>query len=100
VSTPYPLGRDRAGVIVVIDGRLALIERVRTPESAPYWVVPGGGIEPGESPAETAIREAREELATIFGPAVPSCSPTPSRTCAHPAPGDVQVAVLAAATAT
>lgn len=58
----YPLGRDRAGVIVVIGGRLALIERVRTPDSPPYWVVPGGGVEPGESPAETARREAREEL--------------------------------------
>jgi 8-oxo-dGTP diphosphatase len=60
--TPYPSGRDRAGVILVIDGRLALIERVRTPGAPPYWVVPGGGVEPGESPADTAIREAREEL--------------------------------------
>lgn len=62
MSTPYPLGRDRAGAIVVIDGRLALIERVRTPDSPPYWVVPGGGVEPGETPAETALREAHEEL--------------------------------------
>ncbi len=59
---PDPTGRDRAGVIVVIDGRLALIERVRTPDSAPYWVVPGGGVESGESPAATAVREAKEEL--------------------------------------
>ena len=62
MSDAYPLGRDRAGVIVLIDGRLALIERVRTPGSSPYWVVPGGGVEPGESPADTAVREAREEL--------------------------------------
>ena len=62
MTAGYPAGRDRAGVIVVIDGRLALIERVRTPGSAPYWVVPGGGVEPGEAPADTAIREAREEL--------------------------------------
>ena len=60
--TLYPLGRDRAGVIVLIDGRLALIERVRTPGTPPYWVVPGGGVEAGEAPADTAIREAREEL--------------------------------------
>lgn len=37
------------------------------------WVVPGGIIEPGESPADTAIREAWEEtgllveLTSIFG---------------------------------
>lgn len=60
--TGYPPGRDRAGIIVLVDGRLALIERVRTPDSAPYWVVPGGGVEPGEAPAETAVREAWEEL--------------------------------------
>lgn len=35
---------------------------MRSPGSAPYWVVPGGGVEEGESPAETAVREAREEL--------------------------------------
>lgn len=28
------------------------------------WAVLGGAVEPGESPAETAIREAREEIGT------------------------------------
>lgn len=27
-----------------------------------YWKLPGGGKEPGESPKETAIREAEEEV--------------------------------------
>jgi ADP-ribose pyrophosphatase YjhB (NUDIX family) len=53
--------RDRASVIVVRDGRLALIDRVRE-GSAPYSAVPGGGVEAGESPAEAAVREAKEEL--------------------------------------
>ena len=53
--------RDRAGVIVLVDGRLALIDRVR-PGSAPYSVVPGGGVEDGESFEDAAVREAREEL--------------------------------------
>ena len=53
--------RDRAGVIVLVDGRLALIDRVRA-GSAPYSVVPGGGVEDGESFEDAAVREAREEL--------------------------------------
>jgi 8-oxo-dGTP pyrophosphatase MutT (NUDIX family) len=60
--TAYPLGRDRAGVIVIVDGRLALIDRVRPGSPGPYSAVPGGGVEAGETPAEAAVREAREEL--------------------------------------
>jgi 8-oxo-dGTP pyrophosphatase MutT (NUDIX family) len=48
-------------VLVVIDGRLALIDRVRD-GSFPYSVVPGGGVEGDETFAEAAVREAREEL--------------------------------------
>jgi 8-oxo-dGTP diphosphatase len=36
-----------------------LIERFK--EGRHYFVAPGGGIEPGETPAQAAIREAREE---------------------------------------
>jgi 8-oxo-dGTP pyrophosphatase MutT (NUDIX family) len=53
-------GIDRAGVIVIRDGRIALIRRVR--DGSEYWVVPGGGVEPGETIEQAAVREAREEL--------------------------------------
>ena len=53
--------RDRAGVIVIVDGRLALIDRVR-PGSPPYSTVPGGGVDAGESFEDAAVREAKEEL--------------------------------------
>jgi 8-oxo-dGTP diphosphatase len=51
---------DRAGVLVIRDGRLALIQRQRDGET--YYVVPGGSIEPGETREEAARREALEEL--------------------------------------
>ena len=53
--------RDRAGVLVLVDGRLALIDRER-PGVAPYSAIPGGGVEPGESFEDAAVREANEEL--------------------------------------
>ncbi len=50
----------RAGIIIIHDERLALIERHRNGDH--YYLFPGGQIEPGEIPEETAVREAREEL--------------------------------------
>ncbi|MGX1264098.1 8-oxo-dGTP diphosphatase [Rossellomorea marisflavi] len=52
--------RDRAGVLLIEDGRIALIERKRGGRL--YYVIPGGGIDPGETPMKAAIREAHEEL--------------------------------------
>jgi 8-oxo-dGTP pyrophosphatase MutT (NUDIX family) len=51
---------ERAGVIVVRDAQLAVIERIRGGRK--YLVVPGGSIKPDETPAEAALREAQEEL--------------------------------------
>jgi 8-oxo-dGTP pyrophosphatase MutT (NUDIX family) len=52
--------RNRAGIILIQDNKLALIERHRS--GMHYFAFPGGGIDEGESPQEAAIREAEEEL--------------------------------------
>ena len=52
--------RRRARVVVVEDGRVALIKRVR--DGTTYYIFPGGGIEDGETPEQAAVREAYEEL--------------------------------------
>lgn len=50
----------RGAVIIVEDGNVALIRRVR--DGKVYYLFPGGGIEPGETPEDAARREAQEEL--------------------------------------
>ena len=52
--------RVRAAVVILENGRVALIERVR--DRRTYFVFPGGGVEAGESPQQAAVREAYEEL--------------------------------------
>lgn len=52
--------RDRGAVVIIQNNRVALIKRVRT--DSIYYVFPGGGIEPGETPEAAAKREAWEEL--------------------------------------
>ena len=51
--------RVRAGVVLVEDEKLALIERFRNGNH--YYVFPGGGVDEGESIEEAAIREMEEE---------------------------------------
>ena len=52
--------RIRAGIILIEDNKVALIERHRA--GLDYFVFPGGGAEEGETPEQGAIREAMEEL--------------------------------------
>ena len=48
------------GVMVVEEDRLLLVRRAMEPEKG-KWSLPAGYLEYGESPIETAAREAREE---------------------------------------
>lgn len=52
--------RIRAGIVLIQDGKVALIERHRA--GLNYFVFPGGGVDEGESPEQAAVREAMEEL--------------------------------------
>lgn len=52
--------RTRAGIVLIKDNRVALIERFRA--GLHYFIFPGGGVDEGESVEQAAIREAMEEL--------------------------------------
>jgi len=52
--------RTRAGIILIENDKVALIERHRA--GMDYFVFPGGGVDEGETPEQGAIREAFEEL--------------------------------------
>ena len=51
--------RIRAGIVLVEDGKVSLIERFR--DGKHYYVFPGGGTDDGESAREAAVREMEEE---------------------------------------
>ncbi len=48
------------GAMLIEHGRLLLVRRAMEPEKG-KWSLPAGYLDPGESPAETAVRETREE---------------------------------------
>jgi 8-oxo-dGTP diphosphatase len=54
----------RVGAFLTHESRLLLVQQQRAAEQAApaYWLLPGGGVEFGESLAEALVRELREEL--------------------------------------
>ncbi|MEB3203315.1 MAG: NUDIX hydrolase [Candidatus Sericytochromatia bacterium] len=51
--------RIRLGAVLVRDGQVLLVRHRK--EGQVYWLLPGGGLEHGESIAEGLAREVREE---------------------------------------
>ncbi len=51
---------ERVRAIIIKEGRILLIKRVKKGDS--YWVVPGGGVESGEDHERAILRECHEEL--------------------------------------
>ncbi|WP_430331589.1 (deoxy)nucleoside triphosphate pyrophosphohydrolase [Rhodococcus sp. ACT016] len=54
--------REVVAAAVIRNGRLLLAQRTRPPELAGLWELPGGKVEPDETPADAVRRELREEL--------------------------------------
>ncbi|MDQ6727737.1 MAG: Nudix family hydrolase [Actinomycetota bacterium] len=50
------------GVLRASDGRVLLAQRKPGKDAAGFWELPGGQIEPGESPVQAAARELMEEV--------------------------------------
>ncbi|MDW8809054.1 (deoxy)nucleoside triphosphate pyrophosphohydrolase [Streptomyces scabiei] len=50
------------GAALLSGGRLLAARRSAPPELAGRWELPGGKVEPGESPEQALARELREEL--------------------------------------
>jgi ADP-ribose pyrophosphatase YjhB (NUDIX family) len=53
--------RVRYQGLIIKDDAVLLIRHTRLADDVSYWVIPGGGIEPGESEEECVIREMKEE---------------------------------------
>jgi len=59
--TEYPRPRLRVALITFDDeGRVLLLQHERI--HGKYWVLPGGGVDTGESIEDALVREIREEL--------------------------------------
>jgi len=50
------------GAAIVRDGRLLAARRTAPADSAGRWELPGGKVEPGETPEAALVREIAEEL--------------------------------------
>jgi 8-oxo-dGTP diphosphatase len=56
--------RPAAFGVVLRDGRIAVVQVTR-PGEQPYYDLPGGGIDPGETPQAAVVREFGEETGLV-----------------------------------
>jgi ADP-ribose pyrophosphatase YjhB (NUDIX family) len=69
-AAPQPVVPCVGAVVRDDAGRLLLIQRGHDPHRG-LWSLPGGRIEPGESPEEAVVREVREETGLTVSPLRP-----------------------------
>ena len=60
--------RPAAAVAVIVQNECLLLVHRRADDGAPLSVLPGGKLEPGESPEAAAVREVLEETALTVRP--------------------------------
>src|ERR1700710_2313650 len=58
--------RGYAGVIVIDEDSVLLVQEPDYFTGVPYWSFPSGGIEDGESPEVAAVRELAEEAGSTI----------------------------------
>jgi ADP-ribose pyrophosphatase len=71
IVRPRAVDRDGTGGVCVlpeIDGKIGLMRGYRHQFDAAVWQAPAGFAEPGEAPAQTALRELREETGLTCDP--------------------------------
>jgi 8-oxo-dGTP pyrophosphatase MutT (NUDIX family) len=61
---------QRSRIMLVRDGCVLLLKKPHQ-DGLPYWCFPGGGAEEGETPEQTARREAMEELGITLSSCIP-----------------------------
>ncbi len=62
--------RKRAAAVIVRDGRVLMVhERSRRSGGGEWWTLPGGGLEPGETPEQAVRREVFEETGLVVSAA-------------------------------
>jgi len=61
--------RVRVAAVIVIEGKILLVRQRRTGE--PYYLLPGGGVDAGETLAEALGREVSEETGLECAPVRP-----------------------------
>jgi 8-oxo-dGTP pyrophosphatase MutT (NUDIX family) len=61
MTTSHPVRHAARVVLLDPQGRVLLMRYDDGPPNGPHWTTPGGGLEPGESHEQAALRELAEE---------------------------------------
>ena len=60
----YTKTRDGSRAIIIQDGQILLSHEA----ISDWWLIPGGGMEEGETPKDCVVREVEEETGRIVRP--------------------------------